>query len=156
MPRRRASSAVASDKGAARRQGFGSQHMRRQIAVAELEPGRAAELLHRCHEIPGLAGESPTAFRIVPVGKGIEHRVDVGRDVQAEMDEIVGGVDGDGKLFGRQHGDQAAGKLAAADATCQCKNETLVGHGLLPEQVDLAGTDQVGGRSVRVGKVESA
>ena len=35
----------------------GPQNMRGQIAVAELEPGLAAELLQRRHEIPGLAGE---------------------------------------------------------------------------------------------------
>ena len=98
MPSRRAISAVTSDRVLPGCQLLGPQDVRREIAVAELEPGLAAEPLHRRHEIPGLAGEPPAAFRIVQVGERVEHRVDVGRDVQAEMDEIVGGVDHDASV----------------------------------------------------------
>ncbi len=40
-------------------------HMHGQIAVAELEPGLAAELLQRAHEGPGLVLAAPARRRIV-------------------------------------------------------------------------------------------
>ena len=135
------------------------QHVRRQIAVAELEPGLAAEPLHRRHEIPGFAGKAPAALRIVLVGQRVEHRVDVGRDVQAEMDEIVRGVDDDGKLVGRQHGRKTARELAAADAAGQCEDEALVRHRacLSAEQVERARSRiRSSADAIRAGKIEPA
>ena len=79
-------------------QRFGAQHVRGQIAVAELEPVRRAEPAQRIHEIPGFAGEAPASLRIVQVGDGVENGIDVGRDMQAEMHEIVGRVDDDGQF----------------------------------------------------------
>src|SRR3954451_499889 len=119
--------------------------MRRQIAVAKLEPSLAAEPLQRRHEIPGLAGEAPAALEIVLVGEGVQHRVDVGRDVQAEMNEIVGGVDDDGQPLRRQHCREAATELATPDTAGQCKNEALVRHGVLQRN-----------RSISRGRIRSA
>lgn len=39
-----------------------------EVAVAEIEPGRAAEPSERRHEIPGFVDEPPAACRIVLAG----------------------------------------------------------------------------------------
>src|SRR5262245_7148925 len=59
--------------------------MRSKVAIAELEPGLAAELLERRHEGPGLVTPAPAALAIVEAGERVHQRVEIGRDRQAEM-----------------------------------------------------------------------
>ncbi len=62
-----------------------------------------------------LVGNPPAARGVVQPGEGIDHRIDVRADRQAEMFEIVAGVDGDGQPLGRQHGGEPGGQLGPAD-----------------------------------------
>ena len=114
--------AQTSDRDLPRLQLVGAQDVRRQIAIPEAEPRLTFEPLHRSHEIPGFARETPAALGIVEVGERVEHRVDVRADVKAEMDEIVGRVDDQCQLVRRQDGGEAARELAAADAAGQRQN----------------------------------
>ncbi len=69
--------------------------MNRQVAIAEAEPVLAAERGQRLHERPGLVLPAPTELRIVEAGERVHQRVGVGRDVQAEMLEIVADIGDD-------------------------------------------------------------
>src|SRR5579883_2282674 len=60
-----------------------------EIAVAEPEPGFAAELFERGHERPGLIAAAPTGFRVVEPGEHIGQRVEIGCDMEPEVLEIV-------------------------------------------------------------------
>ena len=105
-----------ADSGLAGREPPRALDMGGEIAVAELEPGLAAERRERRHEGPGLVAPAPAALRIVETGERVHQRVDVGRDRQAEMLEVVAGVGDHDEFAGRQHAAQAERELGAADA----------------------------------------
>ncbi len=93
-----------------------SFHMQSDIAIAEAEPGLAAERLHRFHERPGFVVPAPAKFAIGQPGQRIGDGIDIGRNRQAEMLEIVAGVDDDQQVLGRHDARQAQSELGAADA----------------------------------------
>ena len=72
-----------------------------EVAVAELEPGFAAELAKRLHEVPRFAGSAPPALAIRHAAQRVQHRVDVGRDAEAEVLEVVAGVHDDDEVSDR-------------------------------------------------------
>ena len=121
-----------------------------KIAVAEAEPGLAAQRTDRLHERPGLVAPAPAGRRIVEAGQRIDQRVDIGRDGQAEMLEIVAGVGDDQQIVRRQHAAQAQRQLGAADAAGQRNDRPLL-IGTYPpspaasaRRPALAGADQAG------------
>jgi hypothetical protein len=61
-------------------------------------------------------GETPAAFEVVQVGECIEYRIDVGGNMEAEVDEIVRGIDHDGKALWWKDGGKPARQLATAHA----------------------------------------
>ena len=85
----------------------GALDMGREILVAELEPGLAAERRQRLHEVPGLAGAAPAGLGIVEPGERVHDGVEVGRDVEAEMLEIIAGIRRHGERARRQHAIEA-------------------------------------------------
>ncbi len=90
--------------------------MEAEVEVAEPEPVLPAPAAHRFERLPGLAGPAPAALRVVETGEGVEDRVEVGGDVQAEHLEVVADVADDGQLPGREHVVEAGRELGAADA----------------------------------------
>ena len=62
MPSRRQKSAVMADRRLAGREPPRALDMRGEVAVAELEPGLAAERRERRHERPGLVAPAPAAL----------------------------------------------------------------------------------------------
>ena len=70
-----------------------AQHMGRQIAIADAEPRRSAEPRRLVEKVPGFSGNAPAGLRVGDAGKRIHDGVEVGRDGEAEMLEIVAGVD---------------------------------------------------------------
>src|SRR4030095_6717709 len=90
-----------------------------QIAVPEPEPRLAAQLLEHAHEGPGLVATPPALLRVLAPGERVEERVEIGRHVQPEMNEIVAGVDHAGELPRRQYAVQPERELRAADAAGQ-------------------------------------
>src|ERR1039458_7710809 len=67
--------------------------MHSKIAVTEPEPCLAAQCSERLHEIPAFVRAPPAAFEIAEATERIDHGVDVRRDMQAEMLEIIAGID---------------------------------------------------------------
>ena len=67
----------------------------------------------------GVAGDAPAGGRVGDPGQGVEDRVEVRADPQPVEIEVVGGVDDDGQVAGRQRRLQPLGQLGAADAARQ-------------------------------------
>ncbi len=99
----------------ARRQPPRTLDMGGEIAVAELEPGLAAERAQCCHEVPRLVAPAPAAFGVVETGEHVHQRIDVGRDRQPKMLEVVARVGDHHEFAGAQHAAQAERELGAAD-----------------------------------------
>ena len=93
-----------------------SRHMERQILVAELEPRLATERFECRHELPSLAAAPPTRFRARFAGQGVDEGVDVWRDVEAQVLEVVAGVHHERGVLGRQRLGEPQRELGAADA----------------------------------------
>src|SRR3984893_6649771 len=77
--------------------------MSSQIAVADLEPGFAAQRPQCRNKGPGLATPAPSELRVVDPAESVEERVDIGRNREAEVLEIVAGVGDYGQLPRRQN-----------------------------------------------------
>ncbi len=119
--------------------------MERQIPIPELEPVLAAKLAQGRHEVPGLLGPAPAAFAVRDTAERVENRVDVRRDAQAEMLEVVARVDDDDELPGFEDIVEAERKLGAADSAAEC--EDLPAHRNMSVSFDRMSAD-AGTRSV--------
>ena len=75
-----------------------AQHMGRQIAIADAEPCRSAEPRRQIEKVPGFTRNAPAGLRVGDAGKRIHDRVEVWRDGEAEMLEIVASVDHDTEI----------------------------------------------------------
>ena len=64
-------------------QQLGPSQMRRQVDVAQTEPGLAAQPLERVHALERVAARSPATLFVDHARERVQHRVDVGRDAQA-------------------------------------------------------------------------
>ena len=95
---------------------FGPHEMRAEISIAELEPGWPAESGDRLERPEGLAAKAPAALAIRETGERVHHRVDVGRDEETEVLEVVAGVDDDGQLLGAERRRESVDQASAADA----------------------------------------
>src|SRR6516162_11433526 len=91
--------------------------MNRQVAIAKPEPILAAERRERFHERPGLVPPTPSELRIVEARKRVHQRVDVRRDMQAEMLEIIADIGHDEQIVPRHDPAQAQRELGAANAS---------------------------------------
>src|SRR5207302_198856 len=99
--------------------------MQREIRVAEPEPRLAADRLERSHEVPGFVAPAPALFRVSESGKRVERSVDVGRNVKAQMFEIVTGVDEGSECAGRKHTREAAEQPGPAHSARKSQNAYL-------------------------------
>ena len=94
-------------------QAAGALDVEGYVAVAQTEPGLAAELFQRLHEGPGFVVAAPAKLAVGHAGQRIGDCIDVGGDGQAEMLEIVAGVDDDQQVLGGHDARQAEGELRA-------------------------------------------
>src|SRR5690606_33320127 len=97
-----------------------------EIGVSEAKPARAAELLERRHELPCFAPATPAARAVREAGERVEQRVEVRRNTEAEVIEVIAGVADDDELTVTEHTRQAEHELGAADAPGQ--RENLAAH----------------------------
>ena len=144
MPRRRRDVGRDLRQRLAGAQAARALDMHREVAVAQAEPVGAAHRGDGRHERPGLVAPAPALLGVVEAGQHVGQRVDVGRDLQAEMLEIVAGVGDDQKLVGRQH-------AAQAQAPAWPRRHRRTGRRPVPcspEQVLGGGPHQLGGRVV--------
>src|SRR5439155_19351875 len=88
--------------------------MRREIAIAQVEPRLGTQVAHRLEAAERLAREAPAAPRIEPARERIHHGVEVGGHVEAPDLSVVARVADDGELVPGAHGDEAAQDLRGA------------------------------------------
>ena len=118
-PKRSHSSRVTSLLVAPSRQSLGAVEVRREVAVAQAEPRRAAEPAELVHDAPGLAGQSPPGHLVVERGERVGDRVEVRADRQAVQDEVVADVDHRGEVALGDDESQGAQQARGADAATQ-------------------------------------
>ena len=71
----------------------GAREVGGDVAVAETEPGRAVQLRDGVEDGEGVACEAPAGLAIVEACERVGDGVEVGADAQAEVREVVAGVD---------------------------------------------------------------
>src|SRR5581483_10798316 len=97
----------------------GALDMQGEIAVTEPKPVLAAERADAIHERPRLVAPAPAGDGIVDAGENVGQRVDIGRDAEAKMLEIIAGVGDHEQPVGRQDAAQTEHQLGAADPAGQ-------------------------------------
>src|ERR1700722_8435546 len=90
--------------------------MNRKVAIAKAKPILAAKRRERFHERPCFVLPAPAELRIVEAGERVHQRVGVGRDMQAEMLEIIADIGDDDEILRLRDPAQAQRELGAADA----------------------------------------
>ena len=100
-------------------QATGALDMQREIAIAEPKPVLAAERADAVHERPRLVTPAPAGGGIVDARENVGQRVDIGRDAQSKMLEIVAGVGDHEQFVGRQDAAQTERQFGAADPAGQ-------------------------------------
>src|SRR5690606_9818361 len=93
--------------------------MYRQILVPQLEPGLGAQFFQCFKGVPALPFPAPALGFVADPAKGVHHRVQIGADGQAEMVEIVAGVDHDRELPGGKYPTQTQSQLGTAHTAAQ-------------------------------------
>lgn len=95
--------------------------MEGQISIAQAKPHVSTELAQGFHEVPAFAGTSPTTLIIRKFAERIDDGVEIGANSQAEMFEIVAGID-----YHRQSAAQnpikAVSQFRATDAAAKSNN----------------------------------
>ena len=91
---------------------LGAEQVRREIAIAKVEPGLAVEAGERAQRVEALALKAPSGRRIGGAGERVDDRVEVGRDVKPVELLVVAGVDDYAKARLAGHAHQAAQELS--------------------------------------------
>ena len=86
-----------------------------EIAVAERKPCFAAERFERGHEGPCLVAPAPAALRIVEPGQRVHDGVEIGRNGEPEMLEVVAGIGNHHQVVARHNAAEPENELSAAD-----------------------------------------
>ena len=94
---------------------LGARQVQPEVPVAELEPGLRAEAGRRLARVPALAGPAPAALLVEHAGEGVEDRVEVRRDMQADDLEVVADVADNGHVRGVDRLGEGAGEARAAE-----------------------------------------
>ena len=161
--RRRKSSVIADRRSPARRRRVRSTWVARSPSPSwnQVLPTKRFE---RRHKGPGLAAPTPAGVGIVEAGEGVEQRVEIGRDRQPEMLEIVAGIGDNGQRAGRQDAIEAERQFGAADPTRQRQDKAArPGHrnrscsaGRINAAAGASGADQPRPRTRTIGIASSA
>src|SRR5205823_14146646 len=109
--------------------------------------------------VPGLATPAPSELRVVDPAESVEERVDIRRNREAEMLEIVAGVGDDGQLSRRQNAVEAEGQLGAADSPRQRQDahrKRSCSAGRIRAAAGTSGADQRSPRTSTIGTASSA
>src|SRR3954454_20919127 len=101
--------------------------MHREVTVTELEPHVAANRAKALHAMPSLVGPAPAAFGIAQAPKRIKDGVDVGRDVQSEVIEVISGIH-DHRYAGAKSPLQPERQFGAADTATQSNDFGTATH----------------------------
>ena len=86
-----------------------------KVTVTERKPSFCAKRAKRAHKVPGFLRAAPTTLRIGEIGKRVEDSVEIGRDIEPEMFEIIPGIHHNCQGFAEQPV-EAERELGTADA----------------------------------------
>src|SRR5262249_48769889 len=109
------------------------------------------------HERPRLVAPAPAGDGIVEAGENIGQRVDVGRNAQSQMLEIVAGIGDNQQFLGRQDAAQTEREFRAADPAGQRHDESFAHRnmssaaGRTSSDAALSGPRQVRPRTITTG-----
>ena len=99
--------------------------MEGEVAIAELEPVRCADLAELVERVPALTGEPPSAFAVAESSECVEECVVVGADGEAMQLKVVARIGDDAQFTVREGAVEAVAKLCAADpASEECNAPT--------------------------------
>ncbi len=104
-------------QGPARPQQVRAGEMGRQIEVAKTEPRRLPQFRHAFKAAKTFVLQAPAALWAERAGEGVQHRIDVGRNVQPPPLDVVASVDDNGQVFRSDGVLQTLNELCAAGAT---------------------------------------
>src|SRR5580704_8514579 len=93
--------------------------MRREVAIAEIEPGLAVEPAQSVERVEALAFEPPAMLTIDHTAESVDHRVDVRRNVQPVKMLVVAGINDDVHLARIDALDQPAKELSCTHSPRQ-------------------------------------
>jgi hypothetical protein len=82
-------------------QALSSQHVQSQVAVAQIEPIFAAQRPNRFHESPAFLRTAPALDGISFPRQRIKKRIDVRRDGEPQVSEVIAGIDDCGHIGSR-------------------------------------------------------
>jgi len=105
----------------------GARQVGGQVKVAEAEPGGPAQLLDLFDGTPRFAITAPAGVGVGDAGQRVGDGVNVGANCEAEVLEVVAGVDDDGEVAGRKDLRQTVGQLGAADAAGEEDDLVFIG-----------------------------
>src|SRR4051812_36681212 len=131
--------------------------MQREISIAEPKPVLAAKRADAVHERPGLVTPAPASGGIIDARQSIGQRVDIGRDAQPKMLEIVPGVGDHEQFICRQDKAQTERQFGAADPAGQRHDKSLAHRnmsssaGRTSSDAALSGPRQVRPRTITTG-----
>ena len=94
------------------------QQVQGDVFVAQAEPGVVAQPFAFVQHVERLVRPAPALLRMIDLGQVVEHGVDVGADEQAQVLEIVAGVDDDAEMIWRQELRQPMRQFRPAHAAC--------------------------------------
>lgn len=94
-------------------------NVRRQIAIAQVEPRRTPVCGQLIVRPERLIAKAPSRLWIHQVGQRIGDDIQIGRDGQSMENDVVAGIDDDGEIARIQCAVQTDEKLRRAYPTCQ-------------------------------------
>jgi len=94
----------------------GAEDVGGQVAVAEAEPGLAAQQAQGLQAVEGVAPVAPAAGLVDQAGQGVGDDVQVRADVEAEELVVIAGIDDDRHLLRLHDPQEALQEAGAADA----------------------------------------
>jgi hypothetical protein len=85
-----------------------------KVAIAEAKPGRTAKLAQGLQSLKGLLSPPPSGGGIGHTGQCIAHRIQVRANIEAEVLEIIPGIDDYRQAFRRDNPSQTVRQFGAA------------------------------------------
>ncbi len=85
----------------------GSEQVDADVAVSELKPGLLAEAAKHRLSVKRVVAHTESRRVVEDAGEPVEDRIDVGAHQQTPELLVVGGVDDDREVRGRQHGGES-------------------------------------------------
>src|SRR3954469_22972252 len=99
--------------------------MESEILVTKVKPSLASQLLNGGHEVPGLTSEPPAALTVCKPGQCVQNRIQIGRDRQSKMLEVVSRVHDNHELVSGENVVEAKRELRASDAATKRDDVTI-------------------------------